>query len=95
MHHLPEGQVGVLRMLNATLAYSKAGGVAGSAPGHSIQAGALAWAVSRLSPGWLLPGDHTGRGTLGATDVTEKGRAGLRAVSCLSSVPWVKDFVLG
>lgn len=53
MHHLPEGQVGVLRMLSATPAYSKAGRVAGSAPGHSIQAGALAWAVSRLSPGWF------------------------------------------
>lgn len=38
----------------------------------SIQSGALAWAVSHLSPGWFAARGHAGRGTLGTTDVMGK-----------------------
>lgn len=92
-------------MLNALESTAMQEGWQGQPRGHDIQAGGLAWAVSHLSPGWFAawgprwqghPGDLT-------TDVMEKGsaccivgyHAGLRAVSCLSSVLWVKDFGLG
>lgn len=40
--------------------------------GYSIQAGAQAWAVSHLSPGWFTAQGHAGRGSLGTMDVTGK-----------------------
>lgn len=56
------------------------------------------------SPGWISAGGLADRGTLETTDVMGKGSAcccivvycaGLRALSCLSSVLWVRDFGLG
>lgn len=105
MHHLPEGQVGVSQGCSMHLSLQqcrKGGRVSPVSTASRLEAWRGLYPV--FHEGGLLPEGHAGRGTLCTADVTGKGsacryivgdRAGLRAVSCVSSVLWVKDFGLG